>query len=180
MSVEYTYKNTASSRACSITLENDYLTLQSTDKEDTISYAQVKSVKLERLNSGLFRMTLYTINLPPIEVTNKYQLGRGEVEDRSKQYSMFVRTLHFHLKSKSASEYKSGLKSNLIFIWLSLAAFAACFFTFIGEYFSWTLINPFLQAAILTVGIAAAICIVNRKKLVQLYSPSEIPFQFLP
>jgi len=178
--VEYTYKNTASSRACSISLSNDHLVILSADKEEVIPYGEVKSVKLERIHTSHFKMTLHIVNHPPIEVSNKYYLATGEVEDRSKQYATFVRVLHFHLKNKSTSEYTSGLRRSLLFIWTSLAAFAACFFTFVGEFFAWTIVNPFLQAAVLTVTIAAIIFLVNRNKLRQPYSPSEIPFHFLP
>jgi hypothetical protein len=178
--VEYTFKNSLSEKAVTIILNPTEMILQSPEREETIGYEQVNSVKLSRLSDSSFRIRIGVDAHPPIVVTNRYFLPSGEFEDRSRQYGTFVRVLHFHLKSKSAPVYTSGKSFRLLLIWSLMSAFIAFFVSFISEYLGLSLIDPFIQAFILTAFIVAMIFLLNKGKLPKEYSPEDIPLQFLP
>jgi hypothetical protein len=178
--VEYTFKNSSAEKVHTIILNQSNLTVQTADKEEKIAYANIHSVRLSKANGNIFRITLYAHNQKPISITNKYYLAGEEFEDRSRQYAAFVRTLHYHLKEKSSPIYSSGFSLNLLFAWLLICAFASVFVSFISEYFGLSLLNPFLQAFMLTLLLMTIIFLMNRGRLPRTYSPSEIPFQFLP
>jgi hypothetical protein len=88
--------------------------------------------------------------------------------------------LHYHLKEKGSPVYTSGFSFNLITAWLLISAFASFFVSFISEYLGISVINPFIQALVLTLVLAVVMVIANRSRLPKTYSPAEIPFQFLP
>jgi hypothetical protein len=178
--VEYTFKNSLSEKAITIILGPTGMVLQSPEREEMIGYDQVTSVKLSRLAESSFRIRIGIDAHPPIVVTNRYFLPSGEFEDRSREYSTFVRLLHFHLKTKSAPVYTSGKSLRLVVIWGVVSAFAAFFVSFVSEYLGMSVVDPFIQASILTAFILAMIFLINKGKLPKEYSPEDIPLQFLP
>ena len=178
--VEYTFKNSLSEKAFTILLAPTGLVLQSPDREEKIPYEEVNMVKLSRTKDNLFKIRISFDHHAPVLITNKYFLQSGECEDRSRQYSQFVRVLHFHLKSKSAPVYTSGKSFTLVIIWSIASAFIGFLISFISEYLGVSFIDPFIQAVILTAFIVAFIILFNRQKLPREYSPEEIPLQFLP
>jgi hypothetical protein len=178
--VEYTFKNALTEKVQTVILNQSNLVVQTADKEEAIAYASIHMVRLSKANGNVFRITVLAENHNPISISNKYYLPGGICEDRSRQYVAFVRALHYHLKEKSVAIYSSGFSLNLLFAWLLISAFASVFVSFISEYFGLSLVNPFLQAIVLTVVLMFIIFLLNRGRLPKTYPPSEIPFQFLP
>src|SRR5687768_6014542 len=103
MVVEYTFKNSLSEKAYTIILNQHDLTVQSRGKEETIPYDSITAVKLSKNSGSGFKIRIFSDVHRPISVTNKYYLPSGEFEDRSRQYTAFVRVLHFHLKGRTSS-----------------------------------------------------------------------------
>jgi hypothetical protein len=178
--VEYTFKNSLTEKVQTVILNQGYLVVQTADKEETIAYSNIRTVRLSRANGNTYRITLLADNHSSISISNKYYLPGGACEDRSRQYAAFVRVLHYHLKEKSDAIYSSGFSLNLLFAWLLISAFASVFVSFISEYLGLSLLNPFVQATVLTMLLMFVIFLMNRRRLPRTYSPSEIPFQFLP
>jgi hypothetical protein len=179
--VEYTFKNSLSEKVQTIVLSQSYLILQSAGNEEFIPYESIETVKLSRKDKeNTFRITLYPQQHTPVSITNKYYLPGGSCEDRSRQYTAFVRNLHYHLKEKGRPVYSSGFSLNVFFAWILSAAFISFFISFISEYLGLSLLDPFIQALILTVVIVAVLFAARHSRLPRTYSPTEIPFQFLP
>jgi hypothetical protein len=178
--VEYTFKNSPSEKVQTVILKPYHLVLQSAGKEEVIPYANITAVRLSKINGNSFKTTLSPDNRNSITISNKYYLLDGECEDRSRQYASFVRVLHYHLKEKGTPAYTSGFSLNLLTAWLLVSAFAAFFISFISEYFGVSVINPFIQALVLTFLIAIIIVLIYRNRLPKPYSPADIPLQFLP
>jgi hypothetical protein len=178
--VEYTFKNSSSEKVQTIILNQYNFNLQAAGKEIILPYANVHSVRLSKNNAKIFKITIYSESHRPIIITNKYYLPDGQWEDRSRQYTAFVRVLHYHLKDKSSTVYTSGFSLNLLTAWLLISAFTSFFVSFISEYLGISLMNPFVQALLLTAMITIFIVAVNRGRLPRTYPPEDIPFQFLP
>ena len=163
-----------------IVLSQHSFKIQSADREEVIPYSQINSVRLSKMNGNRFCITLKPSNRKPISIANCYHLPGGGLEDRSRQYTAFVRVLHYHLKQKSNSVFFSGFSFHLLLVWLLISAFTGFLVSFISEYFGMSLMNPFGQALILTCIIAITIVLFNYGRLPKTYSPEEIPFQYLP
>jgi hypothetical protein len=178
--VEYTFKNSGSEKVQTIILNQYNFTIHSQGKEERIPYVNITSVRLSKTAGKLFKITIRPEGHEPISITNKYFLPDGKFEDRSRQYTTFVRVLHYHLKEKSSPVYSTGFSLNLLMAWCLISAFASFFISFVSEYMEVSLLNPFLQAAILTLLIVVIVVAINRGRLPKTYSPGEIPFQLLP
>jgi hypothetical protein len=178
--VEYTFKNSQSEKVHTVILKPYHLVVQSAGNEEVIPYASITAVRLAKVNSNHFRTTLSSDDHTSVTITNKYYLPDGQVEDRSRQYTSFIRVLHYHLKDKGSPVYTSGFSLNLLTAWLLISAFTAFFISFISEYLGVSIINPFAQGLILTLIIAITVVVAYRGRLPKTYSPGEIPFQFLP
>lgn len=178
--MEYTFKNSVSDKVYTVILNQYNFVIQCAEKEQTIPYANITSVRLSKTNSHNYKITVSSDSHAPVVITNKYYLPGGELEDRSRQYSTFVRVLHYHLKDKSHAVYTSGFSLNLLTIWVLISAFASFFTSFISEYLGVSLMNPFMQAGLLTGIIAISIIALNRGRLPKQYTPSDIPLQFIP
>jgi hypothetical protein len=178
--VEYTFKNSSGDKVQTIILSQHSFKIQSADNEEVIPYSKIYSVRLSKMKGNYFCVTLRAENHKPITIANRYHLPDGGLEDRSRQYTAFVRVLHYHLKEKSNSIFFSGFSFHLLLVWLLISAFSGFLISFISEYFGVSLMNPFAQALLLTCVIAITIVLFNYGRLPKTYSPEEIPFQYLP
>jgi hypothetical protein len=178
--VEYTFKSSSRDKVRTIILGQHSFKIQSAEREEVIPYARVNSVRLSKMNGNRFCITLSAEGQKPISICNQYYLPDGRSEDRSRQYTAFVRVLHYHLKTNSHSVFFSGFSFHLLWIWVLTSAFAGFFVSFISEYFGISLMNPFGQALILTIMFTTGMLLINRGRLPKTYSPEEIPLQYLP
>jgi hypothetical protein len=178
--VEYTFKNTVSDRACSIVLDREHFTIQTGGSEKQIPYSKIRVVRLSRSNGTLFKMTVKSKNSDKIQITNKYYLPTGEYEDRSKEYSNFVRTFHSHLQEKSNPRFISAENSGTLVLGVLVSAFISVFISFVLEFFGMNFIHPALQATLLIGATVASIYISHSRSGAATYKPDHIPNQFLP
>jgi len=177
--VEYTFKNSLSEIVQTIILNKNHLILQFPEGEIVVSYEQIKAVHLSKANDT-FKITIIPSKQRPIAVTNKYYLPNGSCEDRSRQYTAFVRVLHYHLNSQSKPIYSSGFSLSLLAVWALVFAFISFFVSFVSEYLGLSLMNPYAQALALTMLLTGGLFLLRQGKLPKTYSPTEIPYQFLP
>lgn len=178
--MEYTFKNTVSDRACSIVLDRDHFTIQTGGKEKQIPYSKIQVVRLSRNNGSSFKMTVKSKNSDKIQITNKYYLPTGEYEDRSKEYSNFVRSFHTHLREKNNLRFISAQNSSALVLGVLVSAFISVFISFVLEFFGMSFIHPALQATLLIGATVASIYIYQNRSSAATYKPDHIPNQFLP
>lgn len=153
--------------------------LQSAGDEKHVGYADVTRVRL-RHAQGRYLMLITFKDSETLEISNKYYLTDTEPEDRSRQYGAFVRLLHFHLSQKGNTAFSSGQGSGIIILWTIVAAFTACFLSFVGEFTGIGSGYLFAQTVALTVVIAGSIMMINWKRFSKPYEASSIPTQFIP
>ncbi len=178
--MEYTFKNTVSDRACSIVLDRDYFTVQTGGREKQIPYSKIRVVRLSRTNGSSFRMTVKSKNSEKILITNKYYLPTGEYEDRSRQYSDFVKAFHAYLRDKSNPRFISAENSGTLMLGVLVSSFTSVFISFVLEFFGVNFIHPALQAALLIGTTVALIYITRTRSEGTTYKPDRIPNEFLP
>lgn len=177
--LEYTFKNTARDHTQTILLNDYNMTIRSGGEETIVPYANITHVRLCKVSQELFRMII-SFNDKTLLVTNQYVADNGSVEVRSRLYSTFVRVLHFHLKDKSASSYKSGCSREKL--WRSgIAAAAGSFILcFVADFLGFNIINPYIDAAILSAAFISLLLVMQIGSLPKDYSATNIPFELLP
>jgi hypothetical protein len=124
-------------------------------------------------------MTLKTESIPPIKITNKYYLPTGECEDRSRQYTDFVKIFHHHMREKKNTLFLSSYEKGTMFLSVVFAAFASVLISFICEFYEFRIFNPVAQAMVFMAATAALLYFINRRNSGS-YNPEKIPMQFLP
>jgi hypothetical protein len=177
--MEYTFKNSLAGKACTILLTEYHLSIQSAGKSEIIPYANISAIRLFKAGSKVFKLFVYFEKSKPVLITNMYYLSPSEVEDRSRQYSTFVRVLHMHLETKAGASYTTGFSVNNLIGWgvtIVITAFAIAFTT---HHFATGFFNPFLLAGGLIIA-ALTVFVAAKTKWPRYYHPLDIPLNFLP
>lgn len=179
VSTEYTFKNSAHEKPCTVSLTDYNLIVQMDGSARTVPYAMITAIRLCR-SRNRFKVIVQPDGQPAIAISNQFYLSGRECEDRSRQYATFVRILHFHLKSKSATTYMCGKHLHRLIGWacgLVVLSFVAAF---VLEYFN---LNPFSTWGVALLFSAVSLLILvalNWGRMPNIYRPDQIPFQFLP
>src|SRR5690349_10005711 len=118
--MEYTFRNSSAEMPTTISLSDQYLTVKTGNDQYSVPYLGVIQVNLDKINTKLFRAVIHMEGHRPMVITNRYQADAVTVEDRSRQYSTFIRVLHYHLKDKSKASYASG--SDASKLWTQVVA----------------------------------------------------------
>lgn len=179
VSGEYTYKNSLSEKPCTAILTEYNLTIQSEGQERVIPYANILTVRLCK-SKKRFNAVIQPDGQQPITITNQFYLSGREREDRSRQYTTFIRILHFHLKDKSTAEYTCGKNIKNLLTWACSAVVVAFIFSFVLEFLQMSPINSNMLAVGLSLFAVAFIVFINWGRLPNVYRPENIPLQFLP
>lgn len=179
VSAEYTYKNSAGEKPCTVKLTDYNLIVQTDGRERSIPYANIAEVRLSR-SRNRFIIIIQPDGQSAITVSNQFYLSGREREDRSRQYATFVRILHFHLKEKSTPEYICGKQLHRLITWACVLVVLSFATAFVLEYLS---VNPFSTwglALLLSAGSLLILVVSNWGRFPNIYKPDQIPFQFLP
>jgi hypothetical protein len=179
VSGEYTYKNSLSEKACTAILTEYNLTIQCEGQERVVPYANILTVRLCKSKTR-FKAVIQPDGQAPIIITNQFYLSNREREDRARQYTTFIRILHFHLKEKSTAEYSCGANIKSLLIWACSAVVVAFIFSFVLEFLRMSPINTNMLAVSLSSIAIGFIFFLNWGRLPNVYSPENIPLQFLP
>ena len=173
--MEYTYQNSSSDKPSSAFLNEHNLTLRSSGEDNTVPYSMITEVKLMKDSDKEYKTILRLNGGKSITIFNKYYTDKKPV-DRSREYSTFVRVLHFHLKDKSKAVFTSGNPVSKTWNWLTFSVIIS----FTADYFGVSLVNPFIQAAVLIVMMGIIILAMNMGRWPRHYLPTNIPLEFLP
>lgn len=179
VSGEYTYKNSLSEKPYTAILTEYNLTIQSEGQERVIPYANILTVRLCK-SKNRFKAVIQPDGQQPIIITNQFYLSNHEHEDRSRQYTTFIRILHFHMKDKSTAEYTCGKNIKSLLVWACSAVVVAFILSFVLEFLQMNPINSNMLAVCLSLFAIVLIVFLNWGRLPNVYRPEEIPLQFLP
>jgi len=177
--MNYTYQNSPSDVPKTILLDEFNLTVRSSGQETVFPYSKIIEVQLDR-SERKFKTLLSIEGGKILTITNRTFTADKRPEDQSRVYSTFVRVLHFHLKDKSRAVYSSGSSKVKIGSWAIAAILLSFVISFTAEYWEISLINPFVQVAILTVMMGIIIMTLSISKWPKHYEPTNIPLEFLP
>lgn len=177
--LEYTFKNTARDLSQTILLNDYNMTIRSGDHDTVVPYANITNVRLCKVSGDIFRMII-SFDGKALLITNQFIADNGGTENRSRLYATFVRVLHFHLKDKSTALYKSGCSREKL--WRSAIAAAAGSFIlcFVSDFLGFRIINPYIDAAILSVAFISMLMVLQLGSLPKDYSATNIPLELLP
>lgn len=162
-------------------LLNDYnLTVRSGRDEVIIPYANITNVRLCKVSAEMFRMVVSYTSGKTLIVTNQFVSDAGEVKNQSRLYVTFVRVLHFHLKDKSTALYTSGCSREKLWRSAVIATFVSFVLCFVADFLGFNIINPYVDACLLSVFFAGLLLMMQVGRLPKDYSATHIPFELLP
>lgn len=179
VSAEYTFKNSAGDKPCTVILTDYNLIVQKGDYERSIPYANIASVRLCR-SQKKFTAVVHPDGQSAITISNQFYLSGRECEDRSRQYATFVRILHFHLKDKSTPEYVCGKHLHSLIIWACTLVVLSFALAFVLEYFNLNPLSTWGLALLISGALLLILTATNWGRFPNIYKPDQIPFQFLP
>lgn len=160
---------------------SDYsLMLRKHGREQVIAYASIISIRISKSSGKNFKMFLSQDGHPPVVIPNYSFSEKGDSLDQSGAYSLFVRVLHHYLKDKSRTVFTSGGDASRIWQWAVILATFSLIISLAADYVGFSLINPYVQAMILTGLTIVIVVALGPGKLPKTYMPTDIPLQFLP
>jgi hypothetical protein len=176
--MEYTFQNEIG-KPIHVEIHEFHLVVRIDETERSIPYSAITDVRLGR-RRNIFALEVLSIDFGSLRISHEH-LGTTDGKIQSRQYSSFVRILHYHLiKNKSAPEFYSGPKTgNITLKFIFILIFAALAYLIEG-YFSFVPLDPlFFSLLILGIGSLALASpyLVNWPKN---YHPSNIPLNMLP
>jgi hypothetical protein len=178
--LEYTFRNSAKEDAQTVRLNDYSLSVRSGQNTITIPYANITGVRLCKINSSMYKMTLQLEDHKSLIITNRYVVKGNHIEDQSRLYSTFVRVLHFHLKDKSKAVYSSGCNMDSVWKWGIAAVVFSFAISFATEFMGFKIMDAYLEATILTGVFALVIFLFHAGQLPKAYTSTDIPLNLLP
>ncbi len=148
-------------------------------REEVISYASIMTVRMDKSIDHTYKVHLCPDGHDPIVITS-HSMSQGIGEDSGREYALFVRVLHHHLKEKSQAAFTSGGNFNRIWQWAVAMAAISLMISLGAEYGGFSLMNVYAQALILTTLTILMLFAFKVNKLPKTYSPTNIPLQYLP
>jgi hypothetical protein len=177
--LEYTFRNSDRDQVHTLLLNDYNMTVRSGQVEVVVPYANITNVRLCKVSGEIFRMII-SYNDKTLVVTNQFVAGTGETVNQSRLYTTFVRVLHFHLKDKSTAHYKSGCSREKLWRSAIVAAFTSFILCFVSDFLGFSIINPYVDAFVLSAFFIGVILLLQFGRLPKDYSATNIPFELLP
>lgn len=176
--MQYSFTPFAKALPLSFTLTQTHLLQTSAVGEVEIPFTNITRVRIDR-NRGVFKTFLDCRGIPTVSISNLSFEKNGALKDQSKEYTLFIRLLHYYLKDKSRAEFITSTSYTSAWKGIALiAAISLCFFLTI-DYWGWR-IDSFTMTLI-GIGIFIPIIVVLwLGRYPKTYKPTDIPFEFLP
>jgi hypothetical protein len=176
--VRYAFRKSAKSEEVSITLDDYGFSLCEGGREEKISYANIVAVRISRQPNH--RVFLYPDESRTITISSLSWDTDGKQRDQSREYTLFVRVLHHHLKDKSPAVFTSGGNASKIWKLAGICALFCFLGSVIVDYLGFGLFNPYTQALILALISFLVVILSSIRNFPKTYTPTDIPLQFLP
>jgi hypothetical protein len=177
--MEYTFKNSPSKKPTTIILNDYAMVLQKIGEERVIPYSNIQSVSLRKKGKKFFTV-LKCIDGTEEHISNWFYLSHTQGEDRSAQYTPFVRILHTYLRKKSAAYYVCGSSLSTILFLACAAVIVSFLFSFAIDAFDLSPINTNVLSLLLSVVSLSIVTISNWDNFPNVYKPENIPVKYLP
>ena len=179
--MEYTFKNSAAEKACTVTVNDMELILHTAGASpESVPYSRIQCIRLFRRKLDSYYLYIYPRDKQPLVISNHYWLSATESEDRSRQYVTFVRVLHMYLKNKNDTEFMTGFAASSLMLRATLLLLTSIGVSFILRAMLPGLINTWVLAAALLAFLTLLLFILERNRLPQHYKASDIPLDYLP
>ncbi|HWA35063.1 MAG TPA: hypothetical protein VG737_13070 [Cyclobacteriaceae bacterium] len=178
--VNYTFRKSPKSAEVSITLDDYGFLLREGDHQEKISYANIVAVRICRQPNHIYRVYLYPDESRAITISSLSWDSDGKQRDQSREYTLFVRVLHHHLKDKSPAVFTSGGNASKIWKLAGILAFLCFLASVIIDYLGFGLFNPYTQALVLALVCFLIVILSSIRNFPKTYTPTDIPLQFLP
>lgn len=177
--MEYTFRNSFKEDTHTVLLTEEHLIIRTSKRELGIPYSDLVDVHIDR-STAVYRVVLATEDGDQLVVSNRFFHSEIDFEDKSREYSLFVRTLHYHLRTNEHVAFTSGKMPAKIGRALSMSIIISFAISFLGNYFGIQLMDPFIEGICLAGLAVVAILAINLRQWPRHYSPTDIPLDFLP
>jgi hypothetical protein len=173
---EYICKNSVREKPCSVRLYEFNLEWQCGERRGNIPYANIVSLNLSK-SGNKFIARIESDYQGTLTLTNRFYLGNGEFEDRSRHYNTFIRLLHFHLNKQTTTAFYCGVPlSHLLLIFgcafVSLISIQLFTTYMLGETNLWLSMGNILFFLVILFA-----CL---RSFPRVYPGDNIPIQYLP
>src|SRR5688572_14857853 len=98
--VQYSFTPSARALHLSFTLTQTHLIQTTAAGEIEIPFSSVTRVRIDR-KRGIFKTFLDCRGIPSVMISNQSFEKNGDPKDKSREYTLFIRLLHYYLKDKS-------------------------------------------------------------------------------
>jgi hypothetical protein len=178
--VRYSFRNSANGDEFVVELDDYTLTLHGPGRKEVVPYAGIVAVRICKQQNHSYRIFLYPDANGPIVISSLSWDGDGVPRDQSREYALFVRVLHHHLKDKSPAVFTSG--GDAAKIWkLGIASAALSLMVVVAiNYLSLGLAIPYVQALFFAAMVFLMVIAFSIRNFPKSYVPTDIPLHFLP
>ncbi len=173
---EYICKNSIYSKPCTLQLHEYTLEWQCGKKEGKIPYVNIVAVLLKKRGKK-FLMEIESDYQGSIIISNRFYLANGEYEDRSRQYTTFVRLLHHYLYNQKDTTFFTGTTMRK---WSFISSASLLFSTFLQALITMLPEEIKFWATIGNITLAVGLLLLCVRLYPRSYYGNEIPLRFLP
>ncbi len=178
--MKYSFRNSAKGKEISILLDDYGFAICEGIHQEKISYASIVAVRICKKINRVYRVFLYPDASRTITISSNSWDDHGNPIDQSREYGLFVRVLHHHLKDKSPAVFTSGGKASKIWSLAAASAILCFLISVVIDYLGFGLMNPYKQSLILAMVSFLAVILSSIRNFPKTYTPTDIPIQFLP
>lgn len=180
MFMDYQTKNSRGDEPTHFYLRDVSMQVKGLGRDLIVFYSSIEKVNLTKRMGSLYTLRFTTIDNKTFTITNKYVHATGHIEDKSAEYSLFVRVLHMHLKEKSKAQISCRKEFHMA-DWQKLAVVILLFgISYLLDFMGVRLFHPAIHGAALSAIALLLITISEKNKSVENLSVREIPKDYLP
>lgn len=173
--MEYQSKSSKKGNPLTIKLTESALVLNVKGIDESFPYSMIEKIEISKQSGNNCAITIITNNSRSYTIFNRNESADGLVHDNSTGYSMFVRVLHHHLRTKSKVKFTCKRYFH-ISLWQKILV--AVLLLGVSYFFG----NPasHLLLFALSLSILPLMLILEKIPFVNEYKPDEIPLDFFP
>jgi uncharacterized membrane-anchored protein len=178
--MEYICKNSKNEDPLHIYLREQSMLMVSLTRELIITYSSIERITLIKGVKGLYRLQFITVDKQAFTISNRYIHSTGKAEDKSTGYSMFVRVLYMHLKSKSKARITCRTSFHIPDWQKMLVVLFSFGISYWLDFMGAKLFHPAIHGVALSAIALLIITLSEKNSGAENPSSTEIPKEFLP
>lgn len=176
--MEYSFSTDLETPPYVLTLTDTSLVIVQGKRKRELPYQDIQYVYIEKKKEAC-KIHIEGKGVLSLTIPNHSLTEDGSLQDKSNAYTLFVRVLHNHLRSKSKAEFfiNNGYKQTNLFA-LSILVLA-CLIVSTLHYLDWSF--DFFTLTLIIIGtITPILVLVWLSRFPKPYKPADIPLDFLP